>query len=327
MSVEGALEPLPAELREAFRREFAFQALRVRSEVPSSIDGATKLVLTTAEGFLVESVILRPATGRIALCVSSQVGCAAACRFCATGHMGIARDLSAADILDQVAYANRRLSDEGRRVRNIVFMGMGEPMHNEPSVRAALRVLQSPKGFGHPPSRVLVSTVGVPEALVRTATDFPLTNFALSLHSARQDVRESIVPLARRHSLEALREAVIALNRLQPSKRAVMIEHVMLAGINDAESDVGALLDWLSGLRVHVNLIPFNRVQSAPHLSSSSRDVIERFGRTLRSAGYPTTIRRSLGHDVEAACGQLVKDENRQIARTLAQGASATSSS
>ena len=150
---------------------------------------------------LIESVILRIATGRTTLCVSSQVGCAAACDFCATGKMGIARNLSPAEILDQVVQARQIAAAEGRTIRNLVFMGMGEPFHNEENLYATLAALAAPELFHHPPSRILISTVGLPDAMIRAARRFPEVHFALSLHSARQDVRERLIPLAARYSL------------------------------------------------------------------------------------------------------------------------------
>ena len=312
----AALDLLP----DAFRSEVRFRSLFDTRSFTSSIDNATKLVTRTEAGFSIESVLLRPATGRVALCVSSQIGCAAACAFCATGQMGVARDLTRDEIIDQVIIANESLAAEGRRVRNLVFMGMGEPMHNEAAVNAALRLLQDPKGFDQPASRILVSTVGVPEPLLRTAREFPTTNFALSLHSADDSVRREIIPLAKRYPLVELKEAVLKLNQIQPLKTAVMIEYLMLDGFNDRAEDADALLAWLEGLRVHVNLIPYNPIASAPQLRSSPREVIERFSARLRLEGLPTTIRYSLGRDIEAACGQLVRDENREIARQISMG-------
>ena len=313
-----ALQLFPIEKRDAFAASVAFGSVEEPRRFDSGTNEATKLVYRTSEGYSYESVVLRPATGRTALCISSQVGCAAACRFCATGQMGIAKHLSSDAILDQVAAANRLLRQEDRRVRNIVFMGMGEPMHNVAAVRQALRVLQDPAAFDHPASRILVSTVGVPEPLIDTAEEFPTTNFALSLHAARQSVRERLIPLARSYSLALLRETVAHLNSIQPKKTSVMIEYLMLDGVNDQDADLSALLDWLSGLRVHVNLIPYNTVPGVADLGVSSREVIEGFGASLRCAGYPTTIRYSLGSDIEAACGQLVRRENRLIASQLA---------
>ena len=303
-------------MRDEFARRVEFHPLAVAEARDSQLDGATKLVLRTPAGYSIESVIMRTGTGRVSLCVSSQVGCAAACGFCATGQMGIAKNLSAAEILDQVVLAGERMQAEDRRVRNIVFMGMGEPFHNEEAVYEAVAALLSPELFHHPPGRILISTVGIPDAMVRCARRFPEVNLALSLHSVRQDVREQLIPLAAKYSLDELRAAVAKVNQIQ--NNTVMIEYLMLAGVNDSADDARELAAWLDGLDVHVNLIPYNPIESAPHLRTTERPQRDAFAAILRAAGFVTTIRYSLGADIAAACGQLVQRENRQIARQQA---------
>jgi 23S rRNA (adenine2503-C2)-methyltransferase len=313
LGVEAALAELPLEVREEFARRVEFHPLAVAEVRDSQLDGATKLVLRTRAGYLIESVVMRTGTGRVSLCVSSQVGCAAACGFCATGQMGVAKNLSAAEILDQVVLAGERMQLEGRRVRNIVFMGMGEPFHNEAAVYEAVAALLSPEMFHHTPGRILISTVGIPDAMVRCARRFPEVNLALSLHSVRQEVREQLIPLAAKYSLDELRSAVAKVNEIE--NRTVMIEYLMLAGVNDSLEAARELAAWIDGLDVHVNLIPYNPIDSAPHLQSTERPQRDAFAAILRAAGFITTIRYSLGADIAAACGQLVQRENRQIAR------------
>jgi 23S rRNA (adenine2503-C2)-methyltransferase len=316
LGVEAALGELPAEVREEFLRRVEFHSLAIAESRDSQLDGATKLVLRTSAGYLIESVIMRTGTGRVSLCVSSQVGCAAACGFCATGQMGIAKNLSAAEILDQVVMAGERMRAENRSIRNIVFMGMGEPFHNEEAVYAAVAALLSPESFHHTPGRVLISTVGIPDAMIRCARRFPGVNLALSLHSVRPDVREKLIPLAAKYSLDELRAAVAKVNKIQ--ENSVMIEYLMLAGVNDSVDDARELAAWLDGLEVHVNLIPYNPIQAAPQLRTTDRPQRDAFAAILREAGFVTTIRYSLGADIAAACGQLVQRENRQIAREQA---------
>lgn len=310
---EAALAELPPEVRDEFARRVEFHPLALAAEDDSGLDGATKLVFRTPAGYLIESVIMRTGTGRVSLCVSSQVGCAAACRFCATGQMGIARSLSAAEMLDQVVLAGERLQAEGRRVRNIVFMGMGEPLHNEEALYDAVATLLAPEMFHHTPGRVLISTVGIPDAMIRCARRFPEVNLALSLHSVRQKVREELIPLAARYPLDQLHTAVRQLNQLQPG--GVMIEYLMLAGVNDSGDDARELATWLDGLRVHVNLIPYNPIEGVEDLATTERPGRDAFAAILRAAGFVTTIRYSLGADIGAACGQLVQRENRHVAR------------
>lgn len=306
---EAALSQLPGEGRAFLDSRIDFHALALESRFDSELDGATKLVFSTRSGHRLETVILRIGTGRTTLCLSSQVGCAAACRFCATGRMGIARDLTAPEILDQVIQANLVLAAEKRRARNIVFMGMGEPFHNEDAVLAAIESLVSPAIFDHAASRILVSTVGVPDAMLRAAERFPDAGLALSLHAARQEVRETIVPLGRRCEVAVLRETVSRLNELQ--RRPVMVECVLLEGVNDSSEDVDALIEWCSGLRVHVNLIPYNPIADVPELAPTPPPRRLEIGRALKARGLPVTMRYSLGRDIEAACGQLVRSDAR----------------
>lgn len=313
-SIPEVLSAFPESARATLGERIRFEALRLNRRFDSAVDGASRLVFRNADGLALESVILRAATGRVALCVSSQIGCAAACEFCATGKMGIARNLTVPEILDQVVQANRLLADEGRRVRNIVFMGMGEPLHNPSNVGDAIAGLMDGRLFHHPASRILLSTVGIPDALLHLAKEIPAINYALSLHAAEQATREALIPLARRHPLDELRRVVREVNAIQPERRTVMIEYLMLRGMNDAPSHIAALINWCRGLRVHVNLIPYNPIEEAKSLEASPRSVIEDAGRRLKSVGIPTTIRYSMGGDIAAACGQLVRHENRSQA-------------
>ncbi|MEO2013428.1 MAG: 23S rRNA (adenine(2503)-C(2))-methyltransferase RlmN [Fuerstiella sp.] len=292
------------------RDQLQLHVLEQFRRVDSSIDGATKLLLKTATGMLIEAVILRIASGRTTLCVSSQVGCAAACDFCATGKMGVAQNLSSAQILDQVLQVGQLLAGEQRRLDNIVFMGMGEPFHNEENLYEALTALTAPQMFARSPNSLLVSTVGIPDAMLRCAERFPNVNLALSLHSVDAETRLKLIPLTQRHSLDELQRVIREINGLQ--RRELMIEYLMLAGENDSADDANDLIQWLDGLNVHVNLIPYNPIEDAPHLRGSDRETIEGFAAQLKASGSKTTIRYSLGNDIAAACGQLVRKENRQ---------------
>jgi len=305
-SDEAVLEKYP--VAEAIE----LHSLKLYQRMDSEIDGATKLLFETESGMLIESVILRIATGRTTLCVSSQIGCAAACDFCATGKMGIAKNLATEEILDQVVQAGQILRGEDRRLSNIVFMGMGEPLHNEVNVTEAIELLTAPDHFARSPSTVLVSTVGVPAGMLRLAKRFPNLNLALSLHSADQTTREKIIPLGKKASLAQLHDAIHEIQTIQD--REFMIEYLMLRDVNDSAKDADRLIDWIGDLRVHVNLIPYNTIEASPHLHASSRPVIESFADILKASGLKTTVRYSLGNDIEAACGQLIRQENRQRA-------------
>ena len=297
-------------MRESFAADVEFRTLRLESRHDSARDGATKLVFRTPGQLLIEAVILRITSGRTALCASTQVGCAANCDFCATGKMGIARNLSSDEMLDQLIQAGELLASEGRSVRNLVFMGMGEPLHNEQALYATLDVLADPRCFDLHPKRVLISTVGIPDAMVRCARRYPEVGMAVSLHSARQEVRERIMPISRRHSLAELRAALVEVAAIR--RRAVMIEYLMLEDLNDSSHDIEALVEYLRGIPVHINLIPYNPIAEASHLTGSDGQRREEFSRALRAAGFAVTTRYSLGADIGAACGQLVRQEHRR---------------
>ncbi len=299
LSAEAALHQFPA------AEHIAPRTLKLADRFDSGYDGATKLLLRTATGLLVETVILRLATGRTTLCVSSQVGCAAGCEFCATGKLGLKRNLSREEILDQVVIAGQILASEQRPLRNLVFMGMGEPFHNEHQLFQALDALLAPQLFRHSARKTLISTVGIPDAMLRCATRFPRVNLALSLHSARQEVRERLMPLARKYPLEQLRETIQTLNHTHGMR--VMLEYLLLSEVNDAPYDARDLIAWARGLNVHVNLIPYNCIADAAHLLGSARSTIAGFADLLKAAGMQTTIRYSLGNDIAAACGQLAR--------------------
>jgi 23S rRNA (adenine2503-C2)-methyltransferase len=301
---------LPPDARASFSAAFEFHWLELASRHDSALDGASKLIFRTRQDLLLEAVILRIGTGRTSLCVSTQVGCAARCDFCATGRMGIARNLTRDEILDQVVQARQILVGEGRRLRNVVFMGMGEPFHNEEHLHAALSVLTDSRAFDLHPGRIMISTVGIPQAMVRTARRWPQLRMALSLHSARPEVRKRLMPISEKYNLAELREALAELNAIQ--QQPVMIEYLMLDGLTDREDDAWLLQEYLRGLDVHINLIPFNPIDGAPHLVASSPKRQAEFSAVLKSAGYQVTTRHSLGSDVAAACGQLVRNEHRK---------------
>ena len=297
-----------------FRSEaLRLHELALADRIDSQQDGATKLLFRTTTGMLIESVLLRIASGRNTLCVSSQVGCAAACVFCATGKMGVAHDLSPFEIVDQVFQVGQLLGQEASRLRNVVFMGMGEPLHNEANVIEAIRLLTSTEYFNFSPHRILVSTVGITDAMRRLVAACPDINVAVSLHSVNQSVRERLIPIAKKYDLSQLQSAIRDINQ-----RQVMIEYLMLRGINDTEQDAIELINWLQGLDVHVNLIPYNPIEGEPTLECSDVEVMRRFAEKLKQAGVKTTTRYSLGNDIAAACGQLVQSKNREIAKALA---------
>ncbi len=309
LTADESLQELPSDTRSSFAKQIDFHALELHSRHDSRLDGASKLIFRTRCGHLIESVILRISSGRTSLCVSSQVGCAAKCGFCATGQMGVAVDLSRDEILDQLVQANHMLSPEGRGIRNVVFMGMGEPFHNEAEVGLAIDAMLSSRRFALSPAHVLVSTVGIPDAMVRFAERFPKVGLALSLHGARQEERERLIPLARRFPLDELKAAIVRVTEIQ--SRPLMVEYLLLDGVNDTDADLDALIAYLHGLRVHLNLIPYNPIDAAPGLVGTPPERRKEFAAALSEAGFSVTVRYSLGADIAAACGQLVQRASR----------------
>ena len=321
---ECALAELPPPVRAEFAAAVRFHDLELAAVRHSTLDGASKLLFRTADGYGIESVILRIKTGRTTLCVSTQTGCAGACRFCATGRLQGVRNLTVSEIIDQVAQAGEMLHGEGRQLRNVVFMGMGEPFHNEENVSAALEELCSREGFHLSDRHLLVSTLGIPDAMHRLVQRLPRVGLAVSLHSVRQEVRDDLMPLTRRWPLPELRAVIAEINAL--GEHPVMIEYLMLDGLTDTAADLALLIEWLAGLQVHVNLIPYNAAadeaeeavgeQNAapvlpstvtPRLCASSDGRVGEFLAALKGAGFKATRRHSLGSDIAAACGQLVR--------------------
>ncbi|MBI9021175.1 MAG: 23S rRNA (adenine(2503)-C(2))-methyltransferase RlmN [Verrucomicrobia bacterium] len=278
--------------------------LEVVERHDSQTDGATKLVFQTLENkkgagsaCRVEAVILRIASGRTSLCISSQVGCAADCQFCATGKLGFVRNLTSDEMLDQVLLAKRLLREEGRTLRNVVVMGMGEPLHNEANLFQCLEILRDSRFFNLSENHLMVSTVGVPDAMVRFAERFPRIQLALSLHSARQEIREQLMPVAKFQTLEKLKAVF-------PNIGKMMVEYLMLKGINDGPEDLAALIEFLQGTNAHINLIQFNAHPGAKYQPVTIEER-KAFGDALKAAGFKVTLRYSLGDDIAAACGQL----------------------
>ena len=313
----------------------AFQCLELLERHDSKNDGATKLVFQCLENkkgagsaCRVEAVILRIASGRTSLCISSQVGCAADCQFCATGSMGFVRNLTSDEMLDQVLLAKRLLREEGRTLRNVVVMGMGEPLHNEENLFQCLETLRDPRFFNLSENHLMVSTVGVPDAMIRFAEHFPNIRLALSLHSARQEVREQLMPISKVYTLEMIKKALLVVqgSRLtgtvrptsqskESSGRAtppaepksnveMMVEILLLKGINDSPEELSAIIEFLSGIQAHINLIQFNAHPGAKY-QPVTLDERKAFGDALKNAGFKVTLRYSLGEDIAAACGQL----------------------
>ena len=308
-SVED-IRTLPNALRAAVDGAFRFDTVG-DIELRLSDGGLTEKGLhRLSDGTLVESVLMHyPARGvqreRHTLCISSQGGCAVGCPFCATGELGFGRDLETAEIVDQVRHAARRLEVDGRRLTNVVFMGMGEPLLNLDRVLAAVDALNDPRRFGLGARHITVSTSGVVPGIRRLTALGPQFTLAVSLHAARDPLRDVLVPLNRRWPVAEVVTA--AREHAAATGRRVTYETTMIGGINDTEEDAHAMADLLRGDHAHVNLIPMNPVAHTPW-SASPDAVIERFAGILSDAGVRATIRRNRGQEIGAACGQLAAE-------------------
>lgn len=309
-SLDAALARAPVDLPAGWVAGLAAPLLRLHECADSELDGASRLVFETGAGARIETVVLRIASGRNSLCLSIQSRCPAACRFCASGTLGRPESLSLDELLEEVVRGRQLLASEGRLLRNLVFMGMGEPLLEPELLHAALARLTDPGGFAFAERNVVVSTVGLPTEMGALAREFPGVRQALSLHSARQGVREALIPMARRHDLDELRAAVAEVARLTGGR--VFVEVLLLEGVTDRPEDLAALEEWLAGLSVLLNLIPFNRPAAGapqasldPGLRPTPRERCIEIAAELRARGLPVTLRRSLGSDIAAACGQL----------------------
>ncbi len=292
------------------REEFNLAPIKIYQRHDSTIDPSVKLVMQTADEQRMETVLLRSGPSRAAVCVSTQVGCQAGCPFCATARMGLKRNLTSDEILEQILTAARICRADKRRLRNIVFMGMGEPLHNEEHLYKTIECLTDPAMFNMPHRRISVSTVGVPDAMIRLIDRFPGIQMALSLHSARPELRAKLVPWSRRYPWEETQAALRYVARMPKTHRQqgpVMIEHIMIDGLNDTDADADALIEYLDGLYVMINLIPYNPNAFIQNWLPTPRERRSEFAMRLRNAGIFTTIRYSMGSDVQAACGQLVQ--------------------
>jgi 23S rRNA (adenine2503-C2)-methyltransferase len=303
------------DLTVALRGRLAEQAMLAtleRVEEQRSADGTIKWKWRTGDGQYLESVYM-PERSRKTLCVSSQVGCAMGCAFCLTGTMGLVRNLTAGEIVVQVARANRRLIELGegeppRPLTNLVFMGMGEPLHNYRNLTVALDILLSEDGPNFSHRHVTVSTAGlVPE--MRRLGEETEVKLAISLNATTDAQRAAIMPLARRHSLDQLLQAC----RDFPMKRGrrITFEYVLLGGVNDTAADAERLARLVQGIPAKVNLISYN-ANPGLGLEAPAADRVERFLEILLSRHVTAVVRRSRGRDISAACGQLATEGGRR---------------
>jgi 23S rRNA (adenine2503-C2)-methyltransferase len=307
LGLAASLEPLRELPRRVYARlesEARLGVLPVSAETESGDGFTRKFLLALADGACIETVLMRY-TGRATACVSSQAGCAMGCVFCATGQMGYRRQLSAAEIVAQVVHVARALrgSAEPRRLRNVVFMGMGEPLQNYDAVMRAVGVLLDPSGLGLSAERITVSTVGVVPGIRRMADEACPVHLAVSLHAATQEERLALVPAARKWPLDELMDA--CRHYCAKLGRRIFFELTLIDGKNDAASQAHAVGRLILGLPAQVNLIPLNPTPGYGG-GPSRGEAARRFQRILADDyGIPSTVRQRRGIDIAAGCGQL----------------------
>ena len=302
VQVEGRLDPraittLPSTMREQLAEKSA--AATEVLETQTSEDGTTKFLLGLTDGTRVEAVLI-PEGKRRTVCVSSQVGCPIGCIFCASGVGGMIRNLSTAEMVEQVLRVRAHV---GGRLSNIVVMGMGEPMLNLPALAKAIRFWTDPNGMGMSPRRITVSTAGVPAKVDQLAEMDLGVNIAISLHASDDETRTVLVPGSPQGRTQALAEA--AARYARKTGRDATVEYVLIGGLNDKLEQADRLADLVRGRHIHVNLIPLNPVTHRPDLRAPSRAACRAFAERLEDRGVSVTLRSQRGEDIAAACGQL----------------------
>src|SRR4029079_16565241 len=302
------MSDLPRELR-AQLASASLVNTPVVERVERSTDGRTKFLLRLGDGKHIDSVYI-PDTPAQTFCISTQVGCAMRCAFCLTGRMGIDRNLTAGEIVDQVVTLAAELGMLDLRF-NIVLMGMGEPLHNYEATMKALRILADEHGFAMSGRRWTLSRVGVLPALERFATEPLMPNLAISLHATTEEQRDLLVPINRKYGLKELLDAC----RRFPLKRRerITFEYVMLKDVNDSDEDARRLVRLLNGIKAKVNLLPLNEAAGIPYERPADARV-NRFAQILAERGVTVSVRKSRGRDIRAACGQLITESTKAAA-------------
>lgn len=279
------------------------------SALQNSDDGTIKMLLKMDDGKEVESVLI-PGTGRLTQCISTQIGCAVGCEFCLTATAGLTRNLSCAEMVAEVMTARRLTKTPAR---NLVLMGMGEPLHNYDEVSKFVRLATDPKGMAFSPRRVTLSTAGLVPQIYRMMEDGLNCSLAVSLNASNDATRNEIMPINRKYPMAMLLEALRAYVKEHGRKR-VLIEYVMLAGVNDQPEHAGELIQALDGIASTINLLPFNAFPGS-RWQRPDDETVSRFRSELSAADFVAVVRESRGRDISAACGQLKTEVTQRRAQ------------
>jgi 23S rRNA (adenine2503-C2)-methyltransferase len=294
---------LPLELRKSLGDEgFAFASVTPVVVQKSNDRQTIKGLFRLHDGKEVEAVLMQHHGERNTVCISSQAGCAYACTFCSTGQAGFTRNLSATEIFDQARYFGRELAAQGRKVTNIVYMGMGEPFANYEAVMDSVALLNDANGFGLGHRHITISTVGLVPQIEAFADEANQVNLAVSLHAPNDTVRGTIMPVVRKYPMGELMRAIAYY--IEKTNRKVFFEYIMLAGVNDQPEHARELATLMRGSLYHVNLIPYNNTPGGPTVGSDDK-TIWAFAKILEEKRVAVTVRTPMGRDIAAACGQL----------------------
>lgn len=301
ISTWDEMSNIPNNLKEKLRKELPIE---IEGEIFPSKDGKTfKALITFFDGAKIEAVLMKNQDGRNSLCVSSQVGCAGACAFCATGKMGFRRNLSSGEMIDQFLFFSRYLRNnfsEEEKITNVIFMGMGEPFLNYDEVMNAVHILNSEELIGLGARNISISTAGIISGIEKFSEEKEQINLAISLHAPNDEIRSKLMPINKEYNIAKLLKAVD--RYITGKNRKVMFEYLLIAGINDSEENAKELAIIMKKPLYMVNLIAYNPTGS---FNPSSKENIVKFKRILTRAGVNVTVRKSFGGDIQAACGQL----------------------
>lgn len=291
---------LPKSLKEKLLQSAAFTSLVVVDEKISQIDGTRKYLFSLSDGNIIESVLMKYNHGN-SVCISSQVGCRMGCRFCASTLDGLERNLTASEMLDQI-YRIQKLT--GERVSNVVVMGSGEPMDNYDNLIDFIRLITDENGLNISQRNITVSTCGIVPGIKKLADEDLQITLALSLHAPNDEVRKTLMPIAKRYSLSEVLPA--CQEYFEKTGRRLTFEYSLVSGVNDNLKEAKALADLLKGINGHVNLIPVNPIKERDYVQSDRKAILD-FKNYLEKNGINVTIRREMGRDINGACGQLRK--------------------
>ncbi len=303
------ISTLPASLKRLLSEKAPLLSLKLKTLAVSKDERCRKAALECRDGKVIESVLLRPSDKRWTTCISSQVGCAIGCPFCATGLMGMKRNLTVEEITDQVLFWRQFMRQEkiAGRLSHVVYMGMGEPFASYDNVSKSLKILLDQSLFNLAARHISVSSSGIAPKIVQFAEDFPQVNFALSLHAASDELRTKLVPINKAYPLAKIREALQAY--LSKSSRKVFLEYILLKGKNDRPQDAADLIRFVRSVGplelLHVNLIIFNETD-AP-FEATPEEEARLFKDKILACGIHATVRQNLGRDIQGACGQLIQ--------------------